>query len=75
MKYYNAANLTWLHIAAKKGNVESVEFLINKGIPINELCQGETALYMAVENENISVVKKLIELGADVNVKTDYKDN
>ncbi|WP_226527103.1 ankyrin repeat domain-containing protein [Metabacillus niabensis] len=59
---------TWLHVAAKQGHVEIVEFLIDKGIDID--AKGGTfdasALNLAAEAGRLEIVKYLIESGAEL---------
>jgi ankyrin repeat protein len=57
-----------LHVAALNGNVAECERLVRSGVPIDALDgEGDTALDWAVYSPKIDVVRKLIELGADVN--------
>lgn len=47
--------------------------LIGSGVGINEvMLNGKTALYLAIESQNLALVKELINKGADVNIKTKY---
>ncbi|MFD9625383.1 ankyrin repeat domain-containing protein [Peribacillus muralis] len=59
---------TWLHVAAKKGHLEMVEYLINKGIDID--ARGGTfdasALNLAAGEGHLEIVKYLIDAGADL---------
>ncbi|PEY32835.1 hypothetical protein CN354_20535 [Bacillus cereus] len=61
---------TWLHVAAKKGHLEVVEYLINKGIDIE--ARGGTfdasALNLAAGEGHWEIVKYLIEAGAELDV-------
>ncbi|MCC2380295.1 ankyrin repeat domain-containing protein [Bacillus wiedmannii] len=61
---------TWLHVAAKKGHLEMVEYLINKGIDID--AKGGTfnasALNLAAGAGHLEIVKYLIETGAELDV-------
>ncbi|WP_367888110.1 ankyrin repeat domain-containing protein [Bacillus wiedmannii] len=61
---------TWLHVAAKKGHLEMVEYLINKGIDID--AKGGTfdasALNLAAGAGHLEIVKYLIENGAELDV-------
>ncbi|MDR4904410.1 hypothetical protein S3E15_01813 [Bacillus mycoides] len=61
---------TWLHVAAKKGHLEMVEYLINKGIDID--ARGGTfdasALNLAAGAGHLEIVKYLIEAGAELDV-------
>ncbi|MEI2312437.1 ankyrin repeat domain-containing protein [Bacillus nitratireducens] len=61
---------TWLHVAVKKGHLEMVEYLINKGIDID--ARGGTfdasALSLAAGAGHLEIVKYLIEAGAELDV-------
>lgn len=60
---------TLLQIATKQGNTEVVKFLL-KEVDINEKDKlGSTALISAVENNQIKIVKTLIDHGAEIDVK------
>ncbi|MEH1941396.1 MAG: ankyrin repeat domain-containing protein [Nostoc sp.] len=63
-------NETPLAIAASKGNLEMVKFIINAGAVVNiPLKDPEywTPLMCAVSSGNLNIVKLLVEAGADVN--------
>lgn len=61
---------TWLHVAAKKGHLEMVEYLINKGIDID--ARGDifdaSPLRVAAGAGHFEIVKYLIERGAEIDV-------
>ena len=61
---------TALIVAARKGNYQLVNSLINAGAKIeeydNEKC---TALIVAAKENNKNIVKRLLSVGADVNAK------
>ncbi|MEK5214186.1 MULTISPECIES: ankyrin repeat domain-containing protein [Psychrobacillus] len=61
---------TWLHVAAKNGQLEIVQYLIQKGIDID--VKGGTfdasALNLAAGSGYIEIVKYLIEAGAELDV-------
>ncbi|MBS0627103.1 MAG: ankyrin repeat domain-containing protein, partial [Verrucomicrobia bacterium] len=60
---------SWLYLAARSGDIESVERLIKAGANINKAkLNGLTALMAASFFGHIEVVKKLLEAGADVNL-------
>ncbi|HWB53743.1 MAG TPA: ankyrin repeat domain-containing protein [Tepidisphaeraceae bacterium] len=54
--------------AAGRGNVAGCERLIKSGVPVNGTDgNGDTALDWAIYYHHLDVIRKLIELGADVN--------
>jgi ankyrin repeat protein len=59
--------------AAMWGNKECLEFLIAKGVNINDknIYSGKTALYAAAEKGHKEIMELLIAKGADVNAKAD----
>ncbi|MEK3806968.1 ankyrin repeat domain-containing protein [Bacillus sp. FSL H8-0547] len=61
---------TWLHVAAKKGHLEIVEYFINKGIDVNT--KGDifdaSPLRVAAGAGHLEIVKYLIENGAELDV-------
>ena len=65
-----------IHIAAKKGHIDTVKALIAAGVEINSLDDYKrTPLYYAVDEHHIAVVKALIDAGAIVDsqdVNADY---
>lgn len=57
-----------LHLAAAEGNVAECERLVKSGVPVDAPDgSGDTPLDWAVYAANVDAVRKLIELGADVN--------
>ena len=59
-----------LYIAARNGHMGICEYLINKGINVNEVQKtGSTALHGAVYYGQINVVKILLNYGAKTNIK------
>jgi ankyrin repeat protein len=61
---------TWLHIAAKKGNLDIVKFLVKEGIDID--ARGGTfdssALNLAAGADYLDIVKYLVRAGAELDV-------
>ena len=61
---------TWLHVAAKNGHLEIVQYLIQRGIDID--VKGGTfdasALNLAAGSGHFEIVKYLIETGAELDV-------
>lgn len=56
-----------LHSAAASGNVGLVHYAITHGQPVNSVLHGVLPLHAACSGGSSSVVKMLIERGADVN--------
>ena len=66
--YDSGINL--ISYAANNENEEIIDYFIKKGIDINTASRvGETPLLTASRNPNINVFKRLLEAGADINVK------
>jgi len=62
-----------LYIAARNGHVNACEYLINKGIKVNELQKhGSTPLHGAAYYGQINVVKLLLSYGAKTNIKNKF---
>jgi len=63
-------NRTFLHKIANRNNIESILWLVNKGIDVNTIDKnGNTALMIAARNNAYSAVEKLISLKANANIK------
>lgn len=63
---------TALHLAIINGNLNYVEYLLNKGASLDLIdTEGWSPLHLAVINNQPEIVKALIEGGADVNAQ-DY---
>lgn len=66
-KYVNKSDyydITLLHIAVKKGNLELIDKLISLGADINaKTCNGLSVAYEAIMQMNVIVLKKLISFG------------
>lgn len=61
---------TRLHIAANRGDIQTVKLLIEAGADVNATDRfGDTALHNAANMGHIKVVKLLIDAGADINIK------
>ncbi len=75
LNIFTKHNLTPLHIACKKGNLEVVKTLCNGGDNINLNILGDegswTPLYSATTKDQAEVMKVLITSGADVNIPRD----
>jgi len=71
-KYFNESTqidkANALVLAAERGNLEIVKFLVERGVKIESKdVDGATPLYGAAFNGRMSVVQYLVEKGADVN--------
>ena len=63
-----------LLIAAKKGAIDEIIGLLNRGVNINVQYQsGETALHEAIQYNHTEVVKLLVNNGIDINAKEDRR--
>ena len=61
--------LTPLHVAAREGNTEIIEFYKGNKLSLNHTDKyGNTACIQAVLAGNIDFLEKLIEAGADINI-------
>lgn len=69
----DSAGRTVLARAAELGNEEMVKLLIDHGSRIEGDPSGWTPLYLAVHDGHVDVVKRLLEAGADPDVKTDLQ--
>lgn len=60
-----------LHIAVAKSDLNEIERQVNKGININSLAgDGFATLHWSIATEGVEPMLKLLELGADPNVRT-----
>lgn len=58
-----------IHTAAAMGDIELLSVLLDRGHDINkQTVSGYTALALAIENEQISVAKYLLDSGVDVSI-------
>ena len=66
---------TVLMTASRTGSAEAVSLLVAHGANMNaqEQSRGQTALMWAVAQQHPDVVKTLVELGADVHVRSDAR--
>ncbi|XP_062499023.1 putative ankyrin repeat protein RF_0381 [Corticium candelabrum] len=64
------ANQTALHYACMRNNISTVEWLIQKGMTLDDQNKyGWTALHFACSRDDDSTIKLLKEKGCDINVK------
>eukprot|EP01156_Anaeramoeba_ignava_P006628 Anaeramoba_ignava/a349132_43.p1 GENE.a349132_43~~a349132_43.p1 ORF type:complete len:1353 (-),score=467.92 a349132_43:73-4131(-) len=67
----NKEGQTILHLAVNEGNQEVFDFLVNNkriGLDVRD-SKGMTAFLQAIELGNLKFVEKLVEKGADINIK------
>jgi cytochrome c len=64
---FSAASAGPLHDAAKEGNLEGIEQLLDQGADINEKAAGVVALHYAVLGKQAKATELLIQRGADIN--------
>ena len=71
-KFKEIPGVTVLHIASEKNNEpEIIDLLVKSGANANaQDAEGFTPLHMAAIHGNLKVVKKLVDLDADVNIIT-----
>jgi uncharacterized protein len=56
-------------LAGKPANAKAVEFLLKKGVPVNDQDKyGNLPLYYSVRNNDVAIVQMLIDCGSDINV-------
>jgi ankyrin repeat protein/Tfp pilus assembly protein PilF len=69
---FSSENLISTHLAAQRGDLETIKKLISKGEDINQEAgdNGETPLYIAASNGHLEVVRELIAAKADINKAT-----
>jgi ankyrin repeat protein len=66
----NRGGCTPLHLAALKGQDNFIDALITSGVSPNQLMtpQRKTSIYLAAEKGHTATIRRLAELGADVNI-------
>lgn len=60
----------WLHLTAKRGNIEIFKYFVDKGLDINGKSNIDAVkpICMAVSGGHIEIVKFLLSMGAEVDV-------
>lgn len=68
-----SGNWSPLHSAASNNKIKTVQFLIDRGVNINQPCEcnGDTPLHSAAKNGYYGVVKLLVEADADQTILND----
>ena len=76
-KFKEIPGVTVLHIASQKNNEpEIIDLLVKSGANVNaQDAEGFTPLHMAAIHGNLKIVKKLVDLEADVNIITTHGKN
>ena len=76
-KFKEIPGVTVLHIASKQNNEpEIIDLLVKYGANVNaQDAEGFTPLHMAAIHGNLKIVKKLVDLEADVNIITTDRKN
>ena len=76
-KFKEIPGVTVLHIVSQKNNEpEIIDLLVKSGANVNaQDAEGFTPLHMAAIHGNLKIVKKLVDLEADVNIITTHGKN
>lgn len=61
-------------LAIKKGDIHTIDSLLQRGLGVNDDSNGESLLYLAVSEKQPAIVRLLIAHGADVNRPTSSQD-
>ena len=67
----DSRGFTPLMMAASEGYINTVKLLVNAGANVNKIAQssGECVMHMAVRQDNVDLIKFLLESGVDGNHK------
>ena len=67
---YGSSDWTPFHVAAAQNNIKAMDILLDKGADPNaySFSQGVAPIHLAVFNGHVDVVKKLLELGVELEV-------
>ncbi len=69
LKTKTSCGETGIHFAAKNGHTHIIDFLVNKGLIVDErTISNWTPLHTAVESNHLAVVECLLKHGADMQV-------
>lgn len=60
---------TPLDYAVLAGSIEAVILLVDNGAEVNQITDGETAIFKAIAHQNAPMVRVLLDLGADPDIK------
>ncbi len=74
INYWREIDGTLLHIAAREGTPEFIEYLVKMGIDFDRVVDEKSPLSIAVMNDRIENVRKLIELEAKLDATTSYNN-
>ena len=76
-KKANDLSMSPLYISISNRDTELVKYLIDKGADVNEVInsKGDTILHQAVRSfDDVSVIEKIIDAGADINKKNIFEN-
>ena len=63
-------------MAASKGRTDTLDVLLEKSPQLRELhCVGFTPLHLAAQNGHVPTTARLLDLGAEVDVKVEFTDD
>jgi ankyrin repeat protein len=72
-KQKDKINQSPLYYTSREGKFKTSEYLISKGVPVNEPdLYAQTPIYYACRDGRLNVVKLLVENGADLNIIDKY---
>lgn len=73
-EYWRETDRTLLHIAARDGTPEFIEYLVNLGMDIDRVEDDKSPLSVAAMHDKAENVKKLIELGAKLDATVSFNN-
>ncbi len=74
INYWREIDGTLLHIAAREGASEFIEYLVKKGSDVDRVVDEKSPLAMAAMNDRVENIRKLIELGAKLDATTSFNN-